>query len=136
MYQSSWCVCESAKKNVKVDRLKVRSNFLSSQTRQTQLVVSPGCISDCVFSRKTCHENFLSCQINGLRVYQSLLPHITRANIHFRDFMTSPFYNPNSYQTNHGWPNLFEHFCNKYVIQIQCSMYLATTFPLTCDVTK
>ena len=57
---------------VKVDRLKVRSIFLSSQPRQTPLVVSPGCIGECVLSGKTCHSNFLSCQTYGLKVYQSL----------------------------------------------------------------
>ena len=32
---------------VKIDRLKVHLNFLASQTRQTQLVITPGCVGEC-----------------------------------------------------------------------------------------
>ena len=35
-----------------VDRLKVRSTFLASQTRHTQLVVSPGWVDECVLHEK------------------------------------------------------------------------------------
>ena len=38
---------------VKVHRIKVRSIFLSCQTRQTLLVILPGCIGECVLSGKT-----------------------------------------------------------------------------------
>ena len=58
---------------LKVDRFKVRSIFLSSQTRQSQLVVLPGCIGESVLSGKTCRAIFLSYQTNELKVYQPLL---------------------------------------------------------------
>ena len=47
---------------VKVDRHKVRSFSLASQTRQMQLDVSPGCNGERVFSGKTYHSNYLVCQ--------------------------------------------------------------------------
>ena len=59
---------QTGQRTLKVDRLKVRSIFLSSQTWQKQLVVSPGCIGECESSGKTCQKNFLSCQTNGLKV--------------------------------------------------------------------
>ena len=64
--------------------------FLSSQTRQTQLVVSPGYISESKLARKTCRMNFLSCQTTGLKIYQPLLvPYIQEGILKgkFRGFL-------------------------------------------------
>ena len=55
---------------VKVDRLKVRSIFVSSQVRQTKLFVPPGCIGECLLSEKLNLAKFMSCKTNGLKVYQ------------------------------------------------------------------